>query len=84
MLCATLSVAICETVRFIAQAHEEVAGFFGNGERTFEKIGIPEAERKFLAGVTAQYDSEAVYHSINKELEKQGVVFLGKIGRAHV
>ncbi|MBI4423697.1 MAG: Fe-S cluster assembly protein SufB, partial [Elusimicrobia bacterium] len=43
---------------------------------TFDKLGIPEAERKFLAGVTAQYDSEAVYHQINKELEKQGVIFL--------
>jgi len=45
-------------------------------KRTFERLGIPEAERKFLAGVTAQYDSEAVYHSIQEELEKQGVVFL--------
>lgn len=45
-------------------------------KRTFDKIGIPEAEQKFLAGVTAQYDSEAVYHSIRKELESQGVIFL--------
>ncbi|MBI5202746.1 MAG: Fe-S cluster assembly protein SufB [Elusimicrobia bacterium] len=45
-------------------------------KKTFDKLGIPEAERKFLAGVTAQYDSEAVYHQINKELEKQGVIFL--------
>jgi Fe-S cluster assembly protein SufB len=45
-------------------------------KRTFERLGIPEAERKFLAGVTAQYDSEAVYHSIQAELEKQGVIFL--------
>src|SRR3989344_8291157 len=44
---------------------------------TFEKLGIPEAERKFLAGVTAQYESEVVYHSIRKDLEKQGVIFLG-------
>lgn len=43
---------------------------------TFEKIGIPEAERKFLAGVGAQYDSEVVYHSISKMLEKKGVIFL--------
>ena len=42
---------------------------------TFERLGIPEAERKFLAGVTAQYDSEAVYHQVNKELDKQGVIF---------
>lgn len=43
---------------------------------TFDKLGIPEAERKFLAGVTAQYESEVVYHSIRKDLEAQGVVFL--------
>lgn len=46
-------------------------------KQTFEKLGIPEAERKFLAGVTAQYESEVVYHSIRKDLEKQGVIFLG-------
>jgi Fe-S cluster assembly protein SufB len=45
-------------------------------KNTFEKIGIPEAERKFLAGVGAQYDSEMVYHSISKMLEKKGVIFL--------
>ncbi len=45
-------------------------------KRTFDKIGIPEAEQKFLAGVTAQYDSEAVYHSIKKELEDIGVIFM--------
>ena len=43
---------------------------------TFDKLGIPEAERKFLAGVTAQYESEVVYHSIRKDLEAQGVIFL--------
>ena len=43
---------------------------------TFDKLGIPEAERKFLAGVGAQYDSEVVYHSIQEDLAKQGVVFL--------
>lgn len=45
-------------------------------KNTFEKIGIPEAERKFLAGVGAQYDSEVVYHSVSKMLEKKGVIFL--------
>lgn len=45
-------------------------------KNTFEKIGIPQAERKFLAGVGAQYDSEAVYHSISKMLSKKGVIFL--------
>jgi Fe-S cluster assembly protein SufB len=44
---------------------------------TFEKLGIPEAERKFLAGVGAQYDSEVVYHSVKEELTKLGVVFTG-------
>ncbi|MBM3956789.1 MAG: Fe-S cluster assembly protein SufB [Gemmatimonadetes bacterium] len=44
---------------------------------TFERLGIPEAERKYLAGVSAQYDSEIVYHSIHADLEKQGVIFLG-------
>ena len=43
---------------------------------TFEKLGIPEAERKGLAGVGAQYDSELVYHNIQKEVAKQGVVYL--------
>ncbi|MEI2618909.1 MAG: Fe-S cluster assembly protein SufB [Thermomicrobiales bacterium] len=43
---------------------------------TFEKLGIPEAERKFLAGVGAQYESEVVYHSLRADLEKMGVIFL--------
>ncbi|MBI5226742.1 Fe-S cluster assembly protein SufB [Candidatus Micrarchaeota archaeon] len=43
---------------------------------TFEKLGIPEAERKFLAGVGSQYDSEVIYHKLREDLEKQGVVFL--------
>lgn len=43
---------------------------------TYEKIGIPEAERKFLAGVSAQYESEVVYKSIQQTLSKKGVVFL--------
>ncbi|MES2201276.1 MAG: Fe-S cluster assembly protein SufB [candidate division FCPU426 bacterium] len=45
-------------------------------KRTFERLGIPEAERKFLAGVSAQYDSEVVYHSVQEELTKQGVLFM--------
>ncbi len=44
-------------------------------KRTFDKLGIPEAERKFLAGVGAQYDSEVVYHKIREDLEKLGVIF---------
>ncbi len=45
-------------------------------KRTFDRLGIPQAERKFLAGVGAQYDSEVVYHSMVEELEKIGVIFL--------
>ncbi len=44
-------------------------------KRTFEKLGIPEAERKFLSGVEAQYDSEVVYHNIREDLKKQNVIF---------
>lgn len=43
--------------------------------KTYDRLGIPEAEQKFLAGVGAQYDSEIVYHSIQKELEEKGVIF---------
>jgi len=45
-------------------------------KNTFERLGIPEAERKFLAGVGAQYESEVIYHSLKKELEDQGILFL--------
>ncbi|MDW8099418.1 MAG: Fe-S cluster assembly protein SufB [Anaerolineae bacterium] len=45
-------------------------------KRTFDRLGIPEAERKFLAGVGAQYESEVVYHSLKEEWERQGVIFL--------
>jgi Fe-S cluster assembly protein SufB len=44
--------------------------------RTFDRLGIPEAERKFLAGVGAQYDSEVVYHNIRQEVAKEGVIFV--------
>ncbi|NCA12659.1 MAG: Fe-S cluster assembly protein SufB, partial [Proteobacteria bacterium] len=44
-------------------------------KNTFDKLGIPEAERKFLAGVSAQYESEVVYHSLREDLEKLGVIF---------
>jgi Fe-S cluster assembly protein SufB len=45
-------------------------------KKTFDRLGIPEAERKFLAGVGAQYESEVVYHQVREDLEKQGVIFL--------
>jgi Fe-S cluster assembly protein SufB len=51
---------------------EEVPEYIKN---TFDRLGIPEAERKFLAGVSAQYESEVIYHNINADLEKQGVIF---------
>jgi Fe-S cluster assembly protein SufB len=47
-----------------------------NIKKTFDKLGVPEAERKFLAGLGAQYESEMVYHSIQDHLAKQGVIFL--------
>lgn len=43
---------------------------------TYDKIGIPEAEKKYLGGVGAQYDSEVIYHSLRKQLSKKGVIFL--------
>jgi Fe-S cluster assembly protein SufB len=45
-------------------------------KKTFDKLGIPEAEQKFLAGVGAQYESEMVYHNIQKHLSDQGVIFV--------
>ncbi len=47
-----------------------------NIKNTFDRLGIPEAEKKFLAGVGAQYDSEVVYHSLKDDLQKLGVIFL--------
>jgi Fe-S cluster assembly protein SufB len=44
-------------------------------KNTYEKLGIPEAERKYLAGVTAQYESEVVYHRNREDLERLGVIF---------
>ena len=44
-------------------------------KKTFDNLGIPEAEKKSLAGVGAQYDSEVVYHSIKEDLLKQGVIY---------
>ena len=45
-------------------------------KKTFDRLGIPEAERKFLSGVGAQYESESVYHQVNEQLEAQGVLFM--------
>ena len=46
-------------------------------KNTFDKLGIPEAEKDFLAGVSTQYESEVVYHNMLKEVEEKGVIFLG-------
>lgn len=53
---------------------EDVPAYIKN---TFDKLGIPEAEKKFLGGVGAQYDSEVVYHKIRADLEAKGVIFMG-------
>src|SRR5919106_4600254 len=45
-------------------------------KKTFDRLGIPEAERKFLSGVGAQYESESVYHQVREDLEKEGVLFM--------
>jgi len=55
-----------------AQSWEDVPPYIKN---TFDKLGIPQAERQFLAGVGAQYDSEVVYHNIREDLKRQGVIF---------
>ena len=47
-----------------------------NIKKTFDRLGIPEAERKFLAGVGAQYDAEVVHHSQKEDLERHGVIFV--------
>jgi Fe-S cluster assembly protein SufB len=44
-------------------------------KNTFDKLGIPEAEQKYLAGVSAQYESEVVYHNMEQDLEEQGIIF---------
>jgi Fe-S cluster assembly protein SufB len=49
-------------------------------KNTFDRLGIPEAEKKFLAGVGAQYESEVVYHKLRKDLEEKGVIFLDMDG----
>jgi Fe-S cluster assembly protein SufB len=49
-------------------------------KRTFERLGIPEQERKFLAGVEAQFDSEAAYSNVKDIVSKQGVIFVSTEG----
>ncbi|MFZ5806790.1 MAG: Fe-S cluster assembly protein SufB [Verrucomicrobiota bacterium] len=52
-------------------------------KKTFERLGVPEKERKFLAGVEAQFDSEAAYSNIKASVSKQGVVFVGSTEGLH-
>src|SRR5206468_10591775 len=52
------------------------AGAPADRKDAWDKLGIPEAEKKYLAGVGAQYESEVVYHKIQESLSKQGVIFL--------
>jgi len=62
-----------KTTDRMGKSWDEVPEYIKN---TFDRLGIPEAERKFLAGVGAQYESEVVYHSIREDLAKKGVIFL--------
>ena len=75
-----LSVIDFQNIYYYAKASEKVAKNWDdvpdNVKATFDKLGIPEAEKKFLAGVGAQYESEVVYHSLREDLAKQGVLFL--------
>lgn len=62
-----------KTTDKMGRSWDEVPEYIKN---TFDRLGIPEAERKFLAGVGAQYESEVVYHSIREDLARKGVIFL--------
>jgi Fe-S cluster assembly protein SufB len=69
-----------DDIHYFVRASERAEGNWDDVpediKRTFDRLGIPEAERKFLAGVGAQYESEVVYHQVHKDLEDQGVIFL--------
>ena len=75
-----LSTIEFQNIYYYAKASDGVAKDWDdvpdNVKNTFDKLGIPEAEKKFLAGVGAQYESEVVYHSLREDLAKQGVLFL--------
>ncbi len=74
-----LSVIDFQNIYYYAKASDKVEKNWDdvpeNVKNTFDKLGIPEAEKKFLAGVGAQYESEVVYHSLREDLAKQGVIF---------
>ena len=69
-----------QNIYYYAKASEKTEKNWDDGpedvKNTFDKLGIPEAEKKFLAGVGAQYESEVVYHNLRDDLAKQGVLFL--------
>ena len=75
-----LSIIDFQNIYYYAKASDKVEKSWDdvpeNVKNTFDKLGIPEAEKKFLAGVGAQYESEVVYHSLREDLAKQGVLFL--------
>src|ERR687895_652415 len=68
------------TIHYFVRASERAERSWDNVpedfKKTFDRLGIPEAERKFLSGVGAQYESEVVYHQVREDLEKQGIVFM--------
>jgi Fe-S cluster assembly protein SufB len=76
-----LSALKFDEICFFAKAADKKGGYDSWDEvpayikNTFDRLGIPKAERQVLAGVGAQYESESVYHSLEEELQKQGVVF---------
>ena len=70
---STTSTTSCAPPRRTSSDWDDVPEDIKN---TFDRLGIPEAERKFLAGVGAQYESEVVYHQVNEKLEAQGVIFI--------
>jgi len=79
----TIDVLDLSRICFYAKAFDAEKGGFESWDKlpkevkkTFDNLGIPEAEKEVLAGVGAQYESEVVYHSLEKELEAQGVIFM--------
>jgi Fe-S cluster assembly protein SufB len=78
---ADLSGIDFDNIKYFVRSTEKQAGSWEELpeeiKNTYEKLGIPEAERqRLVAGVAAQYESEVVYHQINEELERQGVIFM--------
>ncbi|MBS4750108.1 Fe-S cluster assembly protein SufB [Carnobacteriaceae bacterium zg-ZUI78] len=76
---ADLSELDFSDITYYQKANETVAKSWDDVpekiKETFERIGIPEAERAYLAGATVQYESQAVYHSMKQEFEKLGIIF---------